>query len=88
MNYLFTINEKYVEPIKTLLFSISSNNGKANSFYFIYSDISMSCREELRRFAEEKCGSQVFFIQFPELEIVLDEGIDLDPFRMIQIVTG
>ena len=70
MNYLFTINEKYVEPIKTLLFSISSNNGKANSFYFIYSDISMSCREELRRFAEEKCGSQVFFIQFPFDEFV------------------
>lgn len=35
---------------------------------------------------KERPGKVVFFVQLPELEIIFNEGIDLDTFRIVQTV--
>ena len=70
MKFLFTINEKYVEQIKILMYSIYANVGEKNLFYFIYKDISETKRMELKEYACNKCNSMVIFIEFPYDDIV------------------
>ena len=50
MNFLFTINDAYAEPVKPLLFSVYDNLGKGNNYYFIYEDLSDKSIVELTAF--------------------------------------
>lgn len=64
MNFLFTIDNGYIEPIKTLLFSIFVNMGEGQNFYFIYQNILLEKREEIIEFAETKCKSEAIFVEY------------------------
>ena len=70
MRFLFTINESYVEPIKPLLYSIYSNIGCKNEYYFLYSNISEKSIYELTTFILNKCKGTVNFVLFPYLDVV------------------
>ena len=70
MNFLFTINENYVEPIKTLLYSIYENVEGEKNFYFIYEDISQVSINDLSNFIIRKCQANPYFIHFQSEEFI------------------
>lgn len=65
MNFLFTINEAYVAPIETLLFSIFDNLGADNRYYFLYDDITDKSIRNLSLYIKNKCYGKADFIRFP-----------------------
>lgn len=72
MNFLFTINEKYVKQIKVLMYSIYSNNPEFNRFFFLHRDIGEKSRAEINEWAKIKCGGKAIFIDFPYDNIIND----------------
>ena len=64
MNFLFTINDKYIQPIETLIFTIEINNKSYNkSYYFIYNDISIENQKRISEYVTG-FGSKASFIKF------------------------
>ena len=64
MNFLFTINNKYIQPIKLLIYSIEKNNPNSNkSYYFIYNNISDDNQVIISNYVE-RFNSKVYFIPF------------------------
>lgn len=64
LNFLFTIDNGYVEPIKLVIFSIEYNNRNEDKcYYFIYRNITISNQKIIKEFVN-KYNSQVVFIPF------------------------
>lgn len=70
MDFLFTINDAYVNPVEPLLFSIYDNLGKGNKYYFIYDDLSDNNIIKLTSFISEKCFGTAEFVRFPYNEVI------------------
>ena len=64
MNFLFTINDKYIQPIETLIFTIETNNKSyKKTYFFIYNDISIENQNRIRDYVY-RFGGKVRFIKF------------------------
>lgn len=55
MNIIIAMNEKYVEPAKTMLFSLFYNNREDSKVYLLHKDLSEDTVQSLRAFLYE-CG--------------------------------
>lgn len=64
MDFLFTINNNYVEPIKTLIFSIAINNGNYNDYHFIYNNLSKENRNNIEKYVIDNNLGNVHFHYF------------------------
>ena len=64
MDFLCTIDDGYIEPIKNLLYSIYVNNGGEHRFYFLFINICEENRKEVVEFAKNKCKSEAVFVEY------------------------
>lgn len=59
MNILIAINEKYIEPAKTMLYSLARHNNEYLDVYLLQSSISSEKIKELDKFLHEKCHGEL-----------------------------
>ena len=59
MNILIAINEKYIEPAKTMLYSLACQQDEELSVYLLQSSISPKKLEDLHRFVNKKCHGKL-----------------------------
>lgn len=59
MNLIIAINEKYIEPAKTMLFSLASNQKEEIKVFLLQSSVSEEKIEELQSFVREKCHGEL-----------------------------
>lgn len=62
MNILVSVNQKYVNQLKTLLFSLGKNNPQRKNIYLMSSELSEDTLQELALFTENKCNSRLHTI--------------------------
>lgn len=63
MNILIAINEKYIEPAKTMLFSLACHQEENLAVYLLQSSIQRESLDNLRAFVDEKCHGELIDIQ-------------------------
>ena len=68
MNIIIAINKDYIEPAKTMLFSLYYNNINAKKIvvYLMYSRLSISELSDLKRFVEKECMGRLIDIYVSE----------------------
>lgn len=60
---MIAINEKYISPSKTMLFSLASHQKESLVVYLLYSSISKEKLEDFHSFLREKCNSELVAIE-------------------------
>lgn len=58
MNIIIAINEGYIEPAKTMLFSLSCQHGEHFRVYLLYSRISECKLQEFAAWVEQRCHAE------------------------------
>lgn len=59
MNIIIAINEAYIEPAKTMLFSLGCHHKEYFKIYLLYSQISNKSLQELRDWVETSCHAEL-----------------------------
>jgi lipopolysaccharide biosynthesis glycosyltransferase len=63
MNILIAINEKYIEPAKTMLYSLACQQTEHLVVYLLQSSIREEMLEDFRKFMRDKCHGEVKVVQ-------------------------
>lgn len=59
MNLIIAINEKYIEPAKTMLFSLACQQDEEITVYLLQSSISKNKLDDLQIFVDQKCHGKL-----------------------------
>ena len=77
LNFLFTINDRYIDPIQLLIYSIEKNNTTVKKeYYFIYDNISEQNQKLIEKYVSG-FNSKAYFIMFnwDKSELLIENGV-------------
>lgn len=63
MNFLFTLNSSYVDPLCTLIHSLNKNSGEINNYYVVYSNL---CDNDIHKIKTSVYKNNVTFIKIED----------------------
>ena len=67
MNIIIAINDAYIEPAKTMLYSLAKNNPSNITVYLLHKCLTQTVLDDLRVFLKRDCQSELISIQIDSI---------------------